>query len=105
MAKRTGTSAADRLLGTNGADTLLGLAGADRLEGRGGNDVLDGGIGLDLLIGGAGNDTYLIDSAGEINKATADAGIDTIKSTVTYTLGIQQENLTLLGSKAFYSGT
>ena len=100
MAKRTGTSAADKLLGTNSSDILLGLAGNDRLEGRGGNDVLDGGVGLDLLIGGAGNDTYLIDDAREIKKSTADAGIDTVKSTVTYTLSLEQENLTLLGSKA-----
>ncbi|MSR15865.1 MAG: calcium-binding protein [Gammaproteobacteria bacterium] len=59
-----------------------------------------GGLGLDLLIGAAGNDSYTIDDAHEINKSTADAGVDTVKSSVTDSLGIEQENLVLLGSKA-----
>ena len=100
MAKRTGTPGTDRIFGTSGNDILLGLAGSDWLQGRGGNDVLNGGIGRDLLIGGAGNDTYLIDDAREIKKSTRDAGIDTVKTTVSYSLGIEQENLTLLGNKA-----
>ena len=100
MARFTGTSGADRLRGTNSSDVLDGLVGNDHLDGRGGNDVLLGGIGLDLLIGGAGNDSYTIDDAREIKKSTADTGIDTVKSSVTYTLGIEQENLVLLGSKA-----
>ena len=100
MAKKTGTAGADVLTGTNTNDILLGLAGKDRLTGLAGNDVLDGGLGVDLLIGGAGNDTYLIDNTAEINKATTDAGVDTVKSTVTYILGAQQEQLTLIGSAA-----
>ncbi|MSR15482.1 MAG: calcium-binding protein [Gammaproteobacteria bacterium] len=100
MAKKTSTAGADVLAGTNVDDILLGLAGNDHLTGRGGDDVLNGGLGVDLLSGGAGNDTYLIDNASEINKAAPDAGIDTVKTTVTYTLGAQQERLTLLGSTA-----
>ena len=99
MTKITGTAGVDTLLGNNTSDIISGLGGNDRLEGRGGNDVLDGGLGIDLLIGGPGNDTYIIDNATEINKATADAGVDLVKTTVTYTLGNQQEHLTMLGTK------
>ncbi|MSR14691.1 MAG: hypothetical protein EXR86_09045 [Gammaproteobacteria bacterium] len=100
MAKLLGSFGADLLRGTADDDVLEGFAGDDRLEGRGGNDVLIGGIGLDLLLGGTGNDTYVIDDAREINKRTSDRGIDTVSSTVTYTLGIEQENLLLLGTAA-----
>ena len=125
MATKKGTSANDVLVGGASADILLGLAGNDRLtggrgndrlDGGAGNDALDGGAGNDILIGGAGNDsltgglgrdslrggagndTYGIDGAGEINKALVDAGIDTVKAGVSYTLGRYQDNLILTGS-------
>lgn len=100
MAKRIGTADADTLRGSNKDDVLSGLAGNDRLIGRGGDDVLLGGIGLDLLIGGAGNDSYVIDDAREINKSTVDSGIDAVKISVDYTLGVEQEHLILLGTFA-----
>jgi hypothetical protein len=103
--KGTGNATANTIIGNAAANTLTGLGGNDRLEGGGGNDRLDGGTGTDLLIGGAGNDLYLIDVATEINKATADAGTDTVQSTLaTYTLGAQQENLTLSGAAANGTG-
>ena len=125
MATKKGTSGKDVLTGGSGTDVLFGLGGDDRLTGGGGNDHLDGGTGNDnlnggagndILIGGAGNDTltgglgrdslrgdagndsYGIDGTSEINKALADAGIDTVKSSVSYTLGTHQEHLTLTGS-------
>ena len=68
------------------------------ITGNGSSNVLDGGLGVDLLIGGAGNDDYIIDDASEINQATQDAGYDSVRSSVTYTLGAQQENLLLTGT-------
>ena len=57
---------------------------------------LDGDSGADLLIGGAGNDTYGVDDAGDSIIENVNAGIDTVESLVTYTLGANVENLTLV---------
>jgi Ca2+-binding RTX toxin-like protein len=48
--------------------------------------------------GGSGNDTYFVDSTGD--TLTDSSGIDTVRSTVTYTLPTGFEHLTLLGSSA-----
>jgi Ca2+-binding RTX toxin-like protein len=97
MSKRTGTTSNDRLVGGAGADLLLGLAGNDVLDGGAGNDTLIGGPGADRLRGGAGDDIYVIDRRSEIDKALADPGHDTVRSSVTYALGRWQEDLSLTG--------
>ncbi|MBX9609005.1 MAG: hypothetical protein K2Y51_22515 [Gammaproteobacteria bacterium] len=113
MALRRGTSRDDTLLGSAGDDELLGLAGDDRLRGGAGRDLLRGGTGDDWLEGGAGidrlrgevgDDTYLVDHAAEIDRALADAGIDTVLASVDYVLGSAQELLRLVGA-ADLSGT
>jgi serralysin len=87
----------ENALGGSGNDNLLGNSAANTLTGGAGNDKLNGKGGTDLLDGGPGNDTYVIDSASEINTGNADTGTDLVKSKVTYTLGDEQENLTLAG--------
>lgn len=86
------------LTGTAGADVLIGTANDDRLTGLAGNDTLDGGGGADVLTGGAGNDTYSVDSAADIVNETLSEGADTVRSTISWTLGTHIENLVLLGS-------
>src|SRR5262249_50756476 len=50
-------------------------------------NTLNGGAGADTLIGGLGNDFYLIDnSADVISEASASGGLDTINSSVTYSM-------------------
>ena len=82
------------------AVNLSGGAGNDTLRGGTGNDSLDGGAGNDSLDGGAGNDTYVIDSARDTITEAANSGTDTVQSSVSYTLGINLENLTLTGTAA-----
>ena len=71
---------------------------ANMLTGNSGDNILDGGTGNDTMAGGAGNDTYVVDAAGDVVTEAANAGIDTVQSAVTYVLGNNVENLTLIGS-------
>jgi Ca2+-binding RTX toxin-like protein len=50
------------------------------------------------MIGGAGNDTYVVDSSGDVVVETATGGIDLVLSSISYTLGVNVENLILTGS-------
>ncbi|MDD1443651.1 discoidin domain-containing protein, partial [Dolichospermum sp. ST_sed3] len=86
------------LLGNNGNNNLSGGAGNDVLDGGAGNDVLDGGAGNDTAQGGLGNDTYTLSSAGDVVIENANEGTDIVKTYLSYTLGNNLENLTLLGN-------
>ncbi len=100
MAKIKGTNVRNILNGTAAADTILGLGGNDDLKGLAGNDTLDGGTGADRMWGGKGNDTYLVDNVGDKAIELAGQGTDLVKSKVTFTLGVNVENLTLTGTAA-----
>ncbi|MBN4002194.1 putative Ig domain-containing protein [Nostoc sp. LPT] len=96
----TGTENRDIISGLQGNDTLKGLGDNDTLDGGDGNDFLDGGAGSDSLIGGKGNDTYTVDSIGDTIVESANAGTDLVKSSVSFVLGNNLENLTLTGTEA-----
>ena len=95
-----GTSGNDVLTGGRGDDTISGGAGNDQLNGRAGDDVLNGGTGIDTLVGGPGQDTFVVDNVGDVVTENANEGIDTVKSSVRYTLSANVESLTLTGSAA-----
>jgi Ca2+-binding RTX toxin-like protein len=100
----TGNGLANTITGNKGDNKLLGLGANDTLSGGDGGDTLDGGAGKDAMNGGAGNDTYMVDVLGEVaTESSATGGTDTVKSTVSYTLGANVENLVLLAGAA--SGT
>lgn len=99
-----GTSNADRLTGAGGDDALWGGGGSDTLIGNAGNDGLDGGTGSDSMDGGGGHDTYIVDDIGDRVIETAGNGSDTVRASISYTLGAAVENLTLTGT-ANLSGT
>ncbi|WP_440967260.1 DUF4347 domain-containing protein [Massilia sp. GER05] len=98
--KLTGNGADNALMGGAGDDVLAGGGGADRLNGDAGDDTLDGGSGSDTLGGGDGSDTYYVDNAGDIvieTNASAAGGIDEVVASASHVLGLNVENLTLLG--------
>jgi serralysin len=93
--------------GHAGDNLITGNARANRLSGLDGADTLDGGAGADSLIGGDSNDIYVVDNTGDKIVELSDQGLDTVLSSVTYSLadtdgagpnGGQVENLTLTGN-------
>lgn len=94
-----GNAAANILTGKNGNDSLYGKASNDRLRGGFGNDYLDGGADKDIMDGRAGNDIYIVDDIDdvviEVLPLAKMGGVDTVKSSVNFTLGDNVENLTL----------
>ena len=96
-AQATGGSGNDAL---RNFENLTGGSGNDSLTGSLLDNVLDGGVGNDTLVGGKGNDTYLIDSSNDVITEAASSGIDGVLASVTYTLAVNVENLTLTGVAA-----
>ena len=86
------------------SNNLIGNANANTLSGGDGDDTLDGGAGGDTLIGGNGNDTYAVDSGADKITENANAGVDSVRIAISFTLGANLENLILIGG-ASLSGT
>ncbi|MDX2308397.1 MAG: calcium-binding protein [Hyphomicrobium sp.] len=64
---------------------LTGNAFANSIIGNAAGNILNGGGGVDNLLGYAGNDTYIVDNAADAISETA--GSDTVRASVSYTLG------------------
>lgn len=95
-----GSDGDDAVYGGPADDGITGGGGNDLLFGGEGNDTLDGGTGDDTMTGGPGDDTFIVDSPGDIAIEQAGGGIDTVKSSVPYTLPDHVENLVLTGEGA-----
>ena len=88
-------------------ENIIGSIYADSLTGSSKANTLDGNLGADTLRGGAGNDTYVVDNLGDVlSEATSSfdttdaGGIDTVLSTIDWTLADRFERLTLTGTVA-----
>jgi Ca2+-binding RTX toxin-like protein len=116
----SGSNANDAIYGEAGDDTIDGGAGDDKLfgddednvevgndtlNGGAGNDILDGGNGSDAMFGGTGNDTYIVDDLGDTVTEYPNQGVDTVKSSVSFTLGERIDNLFLADSSGDIDGT
>jgi Ca2+-binding RTX toxin-like protein len=95
LPQNTGGSGFDTL---KNIENLIGSPYNDKLTGDGGNNILNGGAGNDILTGGKGDDTYIVDSVGDQVVENLSEGIDTVQSSITYTLPANVENLQLTGS-------
>ena len=85
----------------NALDNILtGNFAANTFSGAAGNDMLDGGAGADTMLGGTGDDTYIVDNPGDMAIENLNEGVDTVRASVSYTLGAHVENLILTGSAA-----
>ncbi|NEJ20251.1 rhizobiocin [Rhizobium leguminosarum] len=92
----------DAITGNEADNTLWGNAGNDSLTGDSGNDTLDGGTGIDKMSGGVGNDVYIVDNASDAVIENANEGTDTVRTTLSYTLSADVENLTYTGTARFF---
>lgn len=96
-------NALDNILTGNRGDNLLdGVSGWDELYGGAGDDKLYDHDGGDRLEGGAGDDTYYVFASGSTLVETLDlasgGGVDLVRSTIDFTLGVNFENLRLVGT-------
>lgn len=94
----TGNRGDNGLDGGAGNDTINGGLGADTLMGGEGNDVLTGGAGADRLEGGAGDDIYAVTGTEDTIIENEDEGLDTVQSSVNFTLPDYVEKLILTGT-------
>lgn len=88
--------------GGSGNDTVTGGALADIILGGGGIDTIDGGAGGDAMTGGDGSDIYYVDNVGDVvTEATVNiaiGGTDRVIASITYTLPVNVESLTMVGT-------
>ncbi len=96
----TGNALSNVIIGGGGNDTLSGGAGNDTLTGGNGNDTLLGAAGNDKMAGGAGDDLYSVSATKDVVTEAAGAGFDTVRCSLSYTLGSNVEALILTGSNA-----
>lgn len=88
----------NHITGAGGPNKLFGRGGDDTLDGRSGNDLINGGAGHDTMFGGEGNDVIVVNEVGE--DAFGGGGIDLVESSVSHSLRVDTERLTLTGTAA-----
>ncbi|WP_295401773.1 calcium-binding protein [uncultured Thiocystis sp.] len=71
----------------------------NQLTGNSGNNILNGLAGADTMAGNDGDDTYYVDNIDDVvSETSATGGTDLVKSSLSYTLIANFENLQLMES-------
>jgi uncharacterized delta-60 repeat protein len=92
---------------TDGQGTLENVASfataavAWNTQGTAGNDTLGANNSSDSLMGGQGDDSYTVLASSNVIIEHANEGTDTVFAPLSWTLGANLENLTLLGTGKF----
>jgi VCBS repeat-containing protein len=81
-----------------------GDAGYNRIYGNAASNIIDGGAGADQMTGGQGADVYIVDDAGDQTIELAGEGSDTVRASLSWTLGANLESLVLTGVAANGTG-
>jgi Ca2+-binding RTX toxin-like protein len=102
----SGNAGNNAINGGNGNDVLNGEDGNDTLIGGAGNDILLGEAGSDRMIGGVGNDNYYVNTLADVvvETSTLAGEIDSVYSSISYSLGANVERLFLTGTAANATG-
>ncbi|MFM9935095.1 MAG: calcium-binding protein, partial [Novosphingobium sp.] len=79
---------------------MVGNKSVNVLSGMGGNDTFYANSAGDTFIGGAGDDTYFVNFTNTKISENAREGTDTVKSSITYVLSAEVENLELTETAA-----
>ncbi|MFN0193854.1 MAG: beta strand repeat-containing protein [Aestuariivirga sp.] len=72
-----------------------GNALANSITGNSGANIIDGGFGADAMTGAGGDDTFYADNIGDTAVEVAGEGFDTVRASVSFTLGAEVEQLVL----------
>ena len=91
----TGSAGSDYL---DSIENLTGSKYNDTLTGDSNANMLDGGAGADVMKGGLGDDTYVVGNSFDNVGERLNEGMDTVLSSITYTLPSNVEILTLTGT-------
>jgi len=105
------------VIGTSAADIIYLGAGNKTVAGAGGDDTIlvrdnetsdfvfiDGGAGDDIIVGGRGDETYRVDSAGDLVIVHLIEGHHAVEATVDYRLVDNVQDLSLVGAARRGSG-
>ncbi len=77
-------------------NTIIGNANANRIDGAGGSDIMDGGLG---------NDTYVVDNVNDQVIENEGGGVDTVESSVDYSLTTASPSPARLVEILYLTGT
>jgi Ca2+-binding RTX toxin-like protein len=81
----------------SGNDKVYGASRSDKLFSYEGDDFINGRAGSDKMKGGEGDDTYVVDNKRDKAIELSGEGVDTVKSSVNFSLTSHLENLFLKG--------